>query len=114
MFYNTLCFNIKILLTKNKRKFAAKNKIKEDLDSANKFKEQSEVKVKEYEAILEKAKEVAKIHLSQKYFRQRHLFKKVEIEKLKRKLKAQTKLLNLKKTLYLQFRVFLKKYLQKL
>ena len=43
------------------------NKIKEDLDSANKFKEESEIKFKEYLAILENAKkEVAKIHLDSK------------------------------------------------
>ena len=40
------------------------NKIKEDIDNAGKFKEQSEAKLKEYELILENAKkEVAKIHL---------------------------------------------------
>ena len=39
------------------------NKIKEDLENANKFKEQSETKLKEYEIILENAKkEVSKIH----------------------------------------------------
>ena len=32
------------------------NKIKEDLENANKFKEQSEAKLKEYELILENAK----------------------------------------------------------
>ena len=32
------------------------NKIKEDLENANKFKEQSESKIKEYEVILENAK----------------------------------------------------------
>ena len=43
------------------------NKIKEDLDNANKFKEQSEAKRDEYEAILEKArKEVSKIYLESK------------------------------------------------
>ena len=40
------------------------NKIKDDLDDANKFKELSELKLKEYEKILESAKkEVIKIHL---------------------------------------------------
>ena len=43
------------------------NKIKEDLEYANKFKEQSEAKVKEYAVILENAKkEVSKIHLDSK------------------------------------------------
>ena len=43
------------------------NKIKEDLENAQKFKEQSELKVKEYEIILEKAKkEVLKIHSDSK------------------------------------------------
>ncbi len=43
------------------------NKIKEDVDYANKFKEQSESKIKEYEVIIEKAKkEVAKIILQSK------------------------------------------------
>ena len=43
------------------------NKIKEDLENANKSKEQSEVKIKEYEKILENAKkEVARIHLESK------------------------------------------------
>ena len=39
------------------------NKIKEDLDAANKFKDLSELKLKEYEKILENSKkEVIKIH----------------------------------------------------
>jgi|TARA_Y100000389_G_scaffold33541_1_gene28581 F-type H+-transporting ATPase subunit b len=43
------------------------NKIKEDLDSANKFKELSELKLKEYEKILENSKkEVIKIHFESK------------------------------------------------
>ena len=43
------------------------NKIKDDLDDANKFKELSEAKFKEYEKILEGAKkEVIKIHIDQK------------------------------------------------
>ena len=43
------------------------NKIKEDLENANKFKEQSEAKLKEYEIILENAKkEVSKIHFESK------------------------------------------------
>ena len=43
------------------------NKIKDDLDSANKFKDLSELKLKEYEKILAiSKKEVAKIHLESK------------------------------------------------
>ena len=43
------------------------NKIKEDLDSANKFKELSELKLTEYEKILENSKrEVIKIHFESK------------------------------------------------
>ena len=43
------------------------NKIKDDLDAANKFKDLSELKLKEYEKILENSKkEVVKIHLDSK------------------------------------------------
>jgi F-type H+-transporting ATPase subunit b len=43
------------------------NKIKEDLDAANKFKNLSELKLQEYEKILEDSKkEVIKIHLESK------------------------------------------------
>ena len=43
------------------------NKIKEDLDSANQFKDLSELKLKEYEKILENSKkEITKIHLESK------------------------------------------------
>ena len=43
------------------------NKIKDDLDAANKFKDLSELKLKEYEKILENSKkEVIKIHLDSK------------------------------------------------
>ena len=43
------------------------NKIKEDLDAASKFKDLSELKLKEYEKILENSKkEVIKIHLDSK------------------------------------------------
>jgi len=43
------------------------NKIKDDLDSANKFKDLSELKLKEYEKILAiSKKEVVKIHLESK------------------------------------------------
>ena len=54
------------------------NKIKEDLDNANKFKEQSEIKRKEYLNILDNAKkEVAKIHLESKNI----LIKDIQIKK---------------------------------
>jgi len=44
-----------------------KNKIKEDLETANKFKDLSEIKFKEYEKIIENAKkEVIKIYLEAK------------------------------------------------
>jgi F-type H+-transporting ATPase subunit b len=43
------------------------NKIKDDLEAANKFKDLSELKLKEYEKILENSKkEVIKIHLESK------------------------------------------------
>ena len=43
------------------------NKIKEDLENAGRFKEQSEQKLKEYEVILENAKkEVSRIHFESK------------------------------------------------
>ena len=43
------------------------NKIKDDLEAANKFKDLSELKLKEYEKILENSKkEVIKIHLDSK------------------------------------------------
>ena len=43
------------------------NKIKEDIENANSFKEQLEKKLKEYELVLENAKkEVSKIHLESK------------------------------------------------
>ena len=43
------------------------NKIKEDLENANKFRQQSETKIKEYELIIENAKkEINKIHFDSK------------------------------------------------
>ena len=43
------------------------NKIKEDLENANKLKEQAEIKLKEYELILKNAKkDVSKIHFESK------------------------------------------------
>ncbi len=58
------------------------NKIKEDLENADKFKEQSEAKLKEYEIILENAKkEVAKIHFESKNILDKDIqFKKEKIE----------------------------------
>jgi len=59
------------------------NKIKDDLDDANKFKELSEIKFKEYEKILEDAKkEVIKIHIDQKNLLDKDIqLKKATIEK---------------------------------
>ena len=59
------------------------NKIKDDLDDANKFKELSEAKLKDYEKILENAKkEVIKIHLDQKNLLDKDIqSKKVTMEK---------------------------------
>ena len=77
------------------------NKIKEDLENAHKFKDQSEIKLKEYEAILDKAKkDVAKIHVESK----RLLDKQIQLKKEKMEkeieseiLKAQSEILELKK-----------------
>ena len=59
------------------------NKIKEDLENANKFKELSEKKIKEYEAIIENAKkEVSKILLESKNILDKDIqAKKEKIEK---------------------------------
>ena len=77
------------------------NKIKEDLENANKFKEQSEAKAKEYESILEKAKkEVLKIHFESKSILDKGIkSKKESMEKeIEREiLKAQKEILELKK-----------------
>ena len=55
------------------------NKIKDDLEDANKFKDLSESKLKEYEKILEDAKkEVIKIHVDSK----NKLDKDIQIKKL--------------------------------
>ena len=60
------------------------NKIKEDLDAANKFKDLSELKMKEYEKILENSKkEVIKIHLEAK----NKLDKDIQAKKNSRRLK---------------------------
>ena len=77
------------------------NKIKDDLDDANKFKELSELKLKEYEKILESAKkEVIKIHLDSRNALDKDIqTKKTEIEKEIENeiLKAQKEIVELKK-----------------
>ncbi len=77
------------------------NKIKEDLESANKFKDQSERKLKEYESILEDAKkEVAKIMLESKNILDKDIQAKkerVEKEISDEILKAQKDIIDLKK-----------------
>ena len=77
------------------------NKIKEDLENANIFKEQSEAKAKEYDAILEDAKkEVLRIHFESKNILDKNIqSKKVAMEKEIEKeiLKAQREILELKK-----------------
>ena len=59
------------------------NKIKEDLENANKLKEQAEIKLKEYELILKNAKkDVSKIHFESKNNLDKDIkFKKEKIEK---------------------------------
>ena len=77
------------------------NKIKEDLENANKFKEQSEAKLKEYGLILEKAKkEVHKIHFDSKTALDKDIQTKKEViekEIEKEILKAQKEISELKK-----------------
>lgn len=77
------------------------NKIKDDLDDANKFKELSELKLKEYEKILEFAKkEMIKTHLESKNALDKDIqTKKAEIEKKIENeiLKAQREIKELKK-----------------
>ena len=77
------------------------NKIKEDLENANKFKEQSEAKLKEYSLILDKAKkEVNKIHFDSKTSLDKDIQSKKEIlekEIEKEILKAQKEISELKK-----------------
>ena len=78
------------------------NKIKDDLDDANKFKELSEAKLKDYEKILEDAKkEVIKIHLDQKNLLDKDIqSKKATMEKEIENeiLKAQKEIDELKKS----------------
>ena len=77
------------------------NKIKEDLENANKFKEQSEAKLKEYEIILENAKkEVSKIHFESKNILDKEIQSKkdmIEKEIEKELIKAQKDIIELKK-----------------
>ena len=77
------------------------NKIKEDLENANKFKENSEAKLREYELILDKAKkEVNKIHFDSKTALDKDIQAKKEViekEIEKEILKAQKEILELKK-----------------
>ena len=77
------------------------NKIKEDLENANKFKEQSEAKAKEYDFILENAKkEVLKIHFESKSTLDKDIQSKkesMEKEIEKKILKAQKEISELKK-----------------
>ena len=77
------------------------NKIKEDLENANKFKEESEVKLKEYDLILENAKkEVLKIHFESKSTLNKEIQSKkesMEKEIEKEILKAQKEISELKK-----------------
>ena len=57
------------------------NKIKEDLENANKFKEESEAKLKEYDLILENAKkEVLKIHFESKSTLDKDIQSKKEVD----------------------------------
>ena len=77
------------------------NKIKEDLDYANKFKNLSELKLKEYEKILENSKrDIIKIHLDSKnkldkdiQIKKDTMEKEIEIEITK----AQKEIVELKK-----------------
>ena len=77
------------------------NKIKEDLENANKFKEQSEAKLEEYDLILENAKkEALKIHFESKSTLDKDIQSKkesMEKEIEKEILKAQKEISELKK-----------------
>ena len=77
------------------------NKIKEDLDNANKFKDLSEIKFKEYEAILENAKkEVTKIHMQSKNLLDKDIQvkKKIMEKEIENEIsKAQKEIIELKK-----------------
>tara|TARA_B100001057_G_scaffold315011_1_gene315067 strand:- start:851 stop:1426 length:576 start_codon:yes stop_codon:yes gene_type:complete len=77
------------------------NKIKDDLEDANRFKELSESKLKEYEKILEDAKkEVIKIHMESKNTLNKDIQSKketIEKEIEKEIMKAQKEITDLKK-----------------
>ena len=77
------------------------NKIKEDLDNANKFKQDSEVKQKEYAEIIKNAKiEVAKIHLESKNILDKNIKSKKEVieKEIENEISnAQREIINLKK-----------------
>ena len=77
------------------------NRIKDDLEDANKFKELSESKLKEYEKILENArKEVIKIHMESKNTLDKDIQSKketIEKEIEKEIMKAQKEISDLKK-----------------
>ena len=108
IFWLILVFSIlylsisKIYLPKIKDNLESReNKIKEDLESANKFKDLSEEKLKQYEIILGDAKkEVAKIHLETK----KSLNKNIQLKKeaMEKEIdseinKAQKEIIELKK-----------------
>ena len=77
------------------------NKIKEDLEDASKLKEESEIKLKEYDKILESAKkEVSKIHFESKNILKKNIEeKKKDIEQQIEKdfTKTQKEIIDLKK-----------------
>tara|TARA_A100001037_G_C14751663_1_gene457819 strand:- start:30 stop:605 length:576 start_codon:yes stop_codon:yes gene_type:complete len=77
------------------------NKIKEDLENANKFKEQSEAKAREYDIILENAKkEISRIHFESKNILDKDIQSKKEMmekEIEKEILKTQKEISELKK-----------------
>ena len=77
------------------------NKIKDDLDNANKFKEQSEMKLKEYDMILQNAKkDIAKIFLDSKNTLDKDIKSKKEVieKEIENEIsKAQKELIELKK-----------------
>ena len=92
----------KFYLTKIKNNLDNReNKIKEDLENASKFKEQSDKKFKEYEIILENAKkEVVKIHFESKNILDKDIQSKKELieKEIETKiLKAQKEIVELKK-----------------
>ena len=83
------------------------NKIKDDLDDANKYKELSESKLKDYEKILENAKkEIIKIQIESKNTLDKNIQSKketIEKEIEKEILKAQKEISHLKKKLNLRY-----------